>query len=296
MRIVKTFAEVRRSSRGQVALVPTMGFLHEGHTSLMRQARDLCDTLVVSLFVNPLQFNDPADFDRYPQDLVRDAELCEEAGVDLLFGPDLEEMYPRPTRTKVILEEVTAHLEGPNRPGHFDGVATVVAKLFAGIRADSAYFGRKDAQQLTVIRTMAEDLSFPTQVVSCPTVREADGLALSSRNIFLSRPERSRALGISVGLFAAADAAAAGERDGDALAGIARSWMGEMEIEYLALASQSGAATIASIDQPAFLAVAARVGKTRLIDSVAFDLDVGGELHIDRGIRLDAPSCLYRSR
>jgi pantoate--beta-alanine ligase len=250
---------------------------------------------VVSIFVNPIQFNDANDLERYPRDLVRDTEMCEEVGVNIVFAPDVKEMYPRSLRAKVSVSGVSDHLEGPNRPGHFDGVATVVAKLFAGIRPDEAFFGRKDAQQLAVILAMAEDLSFPLRVVPCSTMREADGLALSSRNVFLSHAERMKALGISVGLFAAADAVEAGERDGKTLAEIAASWMGDLEVEYVSLASQSEAAPIQVLDQPSFLAVAARNGKTRLIDNVSFDLDAVGEVHIDRGVFLDKPSCLYRS-
>jgi pantoate--beta-alanine ligase len=202
----------------------------------------------------------------------------------------MEEMYPRPIRTTVSVGEVVDRMEGPSRPGHFDGVATVVAKLFAGLQPDRAFFGRKDAQQVAVIRTMTADLDFPIEIVPCPTVRDPDGLALSSRNVFLSDGERRRALGLSRGLLAAADAAEAGEVDAAALEAIARSQMGEIDhVEYVELAAQEDAAALPTLDRPAFLAVAARVGRTRLIDNVAFDV-VGGVVVPDRGIRRDAVS------
>ncbi|HSG79483.1 MAG TPA: pantoate--beta-alanine ligase, partial [Acidimicrobiia bacterium] len=189
-----------------------MGYLHEGHLALIEAAREGSDTVVVSLFVNPLQFDQASDLARYPRDLERDAALAASAGADILFAPDVTEMYPDEPVTRVRLATLTSTMEGAHRPGHFDGVATVVAKLFAGLRPDRAWFGRKDAQQLVVIGRMAADLSFPVEVVGHPTLREADGLALSSRNVFLSSDEREVALSLSRGLFAAADAVAVGGR------------------------------------------------------------------------------------
>ena len=200
MRVTKTFAETREASSGVVGLVPTMGFLHEGHMSLIAAARMTSDTVVMSLFVNPLQFDRDADLARYPRDLERDVALATHAGADIVFAPDVEEMYPDEQLTRVMVNRLSDEMEGPNRPGHFEGVATVVAKLFAGLRPRAAYFGRKDAQQLAIVKRMTADLSMPIDVVGVPIVREADGLALSSRNIFLSLGEREAALQLSGGL------------------------------------------------------------------------------------------------
>ena len=294
MKTVTAFAEVRRDSTGSVALVPTMGFLHDGHVSLLRQARTLADTVVMSLFVNPLQFNDERDLDRYPRDVARDAELAAAAGVDMMFVPDLEEMYPVSPVTRVGLTGVTDRMEGAHRSGHFDGVATVVAKLFVGIQPDQAVFGRKDAQQLAVIRTMVRDLSFPVQIVPGPTVRERDGIALSSRNVFLDGADRVRAQALSRGLFAAADQIEAGERSGPALEATVGHHLSELDVDYVELADQVSAERLDRLDRPAFLAVAARVGHTRLIDNIAIDAS-GGAFVVDRGVRLDGPSLLDRT-
>jgi pantoate--beta-alanine ligase len=289
MIVAATFAEARAGrrvghpERGTVGFVPTMGALHAGHRSLMTAARRRCDTLVVSIFVNPLQFNDPADLARYPRTFEADLRMCEEEGVDVVFAPSGEEMYPRPMLTAVAVKEVPDRMEGPNRPGHFDGVATVVAKLFAGIQPDLAFFGRKDAQQLAVITTMATDLGFPIEIVGCPTLREPGGLAMSSRNVFLSGDERIEALALSRGLMRAADAVEAGERNAIAIEEIARSDMTGLHPEYVELAGQERAERLDTLDRPAFLAVAARVGVTRLIDNVAFDR-IGDRFVADRGI------------
>ena len=293
MRVVRTFEEVRNAARGNTGLVPTMGYLHEGHLSLMAMARHGNDTVVVSLFVNPLQFNEQDDLDRYPRDLDRDGRLAREQGVDILFAPPLEVMYPTPAMTRVSVPPMEAEMEGAHRPGHFAGVATVVAKLLAGIQPRRAYFGRKDAQQLAVVRRMAFDLSFPVEVVGVSTVRESDGLALSSRNVFLDEQERRRALEISRGLIAAADACDAGVRDADTLEGIVRETITGAEIDYVTLADARTAVRLPALDRDAFLAVAARVGATRLIDNVAFAVDPGGSISIDQGVRLAGPSILY---
>jgi len=292
VRVIITFAETRAAARGVTALVPTMGFLHEGHLSLIEAARERADTVVVSLFVNPLQFSEAADLDRYPRDQERDAALAEAAGGDLLFAPSLTEMYPVPPVTRVSLPALGAELEGPYRPGHLDGVAVVVAKLYAGLTPDLAFFGRKDAQQLALVTRLAADLSFPVEVVGCPTVREQDGLALSSRNAFLPAGDRATALSISRGLMAAADAAAAGERSGAALEGMVAAELADAGLsapDYVALADAAMATRIPALDRPAFLAVAVRVGSVRLIDNVRLEPDGSA----DRGCRLEGPSILY---
>ena len=292
MKVVGTFPESRSLSVGRVALVPTMGFLHEGHLSHIHRARASSDTVLVSLFVNPLQFGDARDLDTYPRDTDRDARLASSAGADVLFAPPLEEMYPDRPLTRVTVAELTDHLEGPRRPGHFDGVTTVVAKLLAGLRPDAAHFGRKDAQQLAVVRRMVSDLSLPTEIVPGPTIREHDGLALSSRNVFLSDADRERAIRLSQGLFAAADAIERGVVDADELHRICRDRLDGIDVEYVQLASQALAHPLEALDRPSFLALAATVGSTRLIDNVTIDF-VGDGPVVDRGVRLDRPSMLY---
>ena len=291
MKLTGTFAATRAEYQGVVGLVPTMGFFHEGHLALIEAARERAGTVVVSHFVNPLQFDDPSDLAGYPRDFARDAALAEAAGADLLFAPPAEEMYPEPPATRVSLPALSAELEGAHRPGHLDGVAMVVAKLFAGLRPDLAFFGRKDAQQLALVTRLGADLSFPVEVIGCPTLREQDGLALSSRNVFLPPEHRPAALSLSRGLFAAADAAEAGERSGAALEGVAAAGMEAAGVvpEYAALADGATAARIPVLDRAAFLAVAARVGGVRLIDNVWLRPDGGA----DRGRRLERPSLLY---
>ncbi len=295
MNVVATFAAARESASGRVGLVPTMGFLHEGHLSLLETLRPQCDTLLMSLFVNPLQFGPGEDLSRYPRDLERDVALAESAGTDVVFAPDLEEMYPGPPATSVSVADLAFRLDGERRPGHFKGVATVVAKLLAGLQPDIAAFGRKDAQQLAIIRRLVTDLSFPTALVGCPIVREMDGLALSSRNTYLNEAEREAAASLSQGLMAAADAVAEGERDSRSLEAFvlgAMATAGGVDAEYAELASQHDVSRLTELDRPAFLAVAAKVGSTRLIDNVHFDWDMAGVI-ADRGIRLTAPSVLY---
>ena len=288
MKVVETFAAARRSGGTSVGLVPTMGYLHEGHLALVTALRGRCDRVTMSIFINPLQFDDPADLDRYPRSLDRDLALAETAGVDVVFAPPAEEMYPAPPLTRVIVSELDEEMEGAHRPGHFDGVATVVAKLFAGIGPELAAFGRKDGQQLAVVRRLVADLSLPVTIVEVPTVREVDGLALSSRNVFLT--DRTAALGLSGGLFAAADAVAAGERSGALLEEIVRdtATSAGAQVEYATLADRQRARRIATLDRPAFLAIAARVGAVRLIDNVVLEPDGSS----DRGTRLDGPSIL----
>lgn len=294
MKIVGTFAETRELAAGTVGLVPTMGFLHEGHLSLIDAARSECDTVVMSLFVNPLQFDESRDLSRYPRDLDRDEALAEDRGVDVLFAPDLEEMYPTEPLTRVSVAQVTDEMEGAYRPGHFEGVATVVAKLFAGTQAHRAYFGRKDAQQFAVVTRMAADLSIPIEIVSVPIVREDDGLALSSRNVFLSREDRRRALSISTGLMRAADAAEGGLRSARELEGLVEIHFDEVGIDYVTLADAATALPLEVLDREAFLAVAVRVGVIRLIDNVRFGV-TGAAVTADRGVLLEGPSMLYSS-
>ena len=259
----------------------------------MKSSRGTADTVVVSVFVNPLQFNDPGDLDRYPRDLERDLEMAQAANVDLVFAPPLHEMFANPPTTRVIVGQVADRMEGPRRPGHFDGVATVVAKLFAGLQPHAAYFGRKDAQQIVVVKSLVTDLSFPVAVVAHPTVRESDGLALSSRNVFLSADDRPGALLLSKGLLEAAGLAESGQRNAEVLKEAVRAIVEPLAVEYIELASQDRADLLDELDRPAFLASAVRVGSVRLIDNIAFDI-VGGEVMADRGVRLNTQSILYR--
>ena len=296
MRTVTNFTDVRKELRGSVGLVPTMGYLHEGHMSLIEAARRASDTVVVSLFVNPLQFTEDADLAAYPADLERDARLAGEVGADLLFVPSHGEVYPEPPLTTVTVSGVSAGMEGDHRPGHFDGVAIVVAKLLAGIEPDRAYFGRKDAQQLTMVTRMAADLSFPTEIVGCSIVREQDGLALSSRNTYLSQEDRDAALSLSTGLESVAEAVAGGEGRAAVLEALARAPIEAKpgaRLDYATLASQAEAAPMSGLDAPAFLAVAARVGRTRLIDNIYID-SAGDRWVTDLGSRLDSASILYK--
>jgi pantoate--beta-alanine ligase len=247
--------------------------------------------LVVSLFVNPTQFNVPADFDAYPREEDRDAALAVGSGVDILFAPSLEEVYGGVSVTTVTVTGVTDEMEGRHRPGHFVGVATVVAKLFAGLQPDIAMFGRKDAQQLVVLRAMTGDLRFPIEIIEAPIVREPDGLALSSRNARLTRVGRERALALSRGLFQAAEQVDAGERRGERLeATVARSIKG-LEVDYVRLASLATMKPITTLAESAVLAVAASVDGVRLIDNVVFDMD-DGVPRPDRGVFLEGHSTL----
>lgn len=289
MEVTRTFAETRSMYEGRVGLLPTLGSFHEGHLRLMDMLRQQCDTLVVSLFVNPTQFNETDDFEAYPRDEERDATLAAEHGVDILFAPDETEVYPGESITTVEVVGVTDEMEGRHRPGHFVGVATVVAKLFAGLQPDLSMFGRKDAQQLAVLEAMVRDLRFPIEIVEASVVREPDGLALSSRNVRLGREDRESALAISRGLFQAAEQVDAGERRGERLEATVERAMKGLAIDYVKLASQATMKPIEVLDRPAVLAVAAHVGQVRLIDNVAFDM-VEGEPVPDRGIILEEAS------
>ena len=295
MDLTRTFDETRSRYVGRVGLLPTLGYFHEGHLSLMDLLRQQCETLVVSLFVNPTQFNEEGDFDAYPRDEGRDASLAEEHGVDVVFAPDVAEVYPGPSITTVEVIGVTDEMEGRHRPGHFVGVATVVAKLFAGLQPDLAMFGRKDAQQLAVLEAMVRDLRFPIEIVEAPVVREPDGLALSSRNVLLTRTDRYAALAISRGLFQATEQVDAGERRGERIEGTVLRSIKGLDVDYVKLASRETMKPIETLDRPAVLAIAAHVGKVRLIDNVVFDFEDGRPMP-DRGILLDAPSELTALR
>ena len=251
-----------------------MGWLHEGHRALMERARDESATTVVTIFVNPRQFNVAADFTRYPRSEERDLEICAAEGVDLVFAPGVEEVYPPGFDTVVTVGAVARPLEGAARPGHFDGVATVVAILFNLVRADRAYFGQKDAQQVMVIRRMALDLAIPTEVIACPTIREADGLALSSRNVHLSPEQRAAAPVLHRALAAACDRWIAGERSADALRAVMRTVLDAeplADVEYVSVADGTTLAELDRVDGPALLSLAVRFGTTRLIDNEALD-------------------------
>ena len=281
MRIVRTRSELRealaepRREGKRIGLVPTMGYFHDGHLSLMRGAREDCDVVVVSLFVNPTQFGPGEDLDSYPRDEDRDAELAALEGVDLLWTPDAEQMYPEGFATSVdVANSLAGVLEGdPEQrgPSHFSGVTTVVAKLFNSVQPDVAYFGRKDAQQALVIERMTKDLDFPVEISVLPTVREEDGLALSSRNAYLTPDQRERAAAISRALGAAEQAARAGETSTQALVEAARQELRNsgIEPEYVEARAADDLSPITELNgRPVLVAVAARVGKARLIDNV----------------------------
>lgn len=293
MNVVGSFDAVRKLEHGRVALVPTMGYLHEGHVSLIEAAAHQSDTVVVSIFVNPLQFGTPFDLETYPADLERDVDVAERAGADVVFAPSLAEMYPDAHTTIVRVENVAEFMEGERRPGHFDGVATVVAKLLSGVRPDVTFFGRKDAQQLAVVATMARDLSMPVEVVGVSTVRESDGLALSSRNTRLDPSARSTAAKIAAALFVAGARFADGERSSSALKGLVRSSLDaepDIVTDYIEVADSTSARPVDLVENDAFLAVAATISGVRLIDNVFLD---GRSGDVDLGTRLDAPSMLY---
>ena len=276
MNVTRTVAEIRaellesRRAGQKIGLVPTMGAFHDGHLSLMRRARRDCDVVVVSLFVNPTQFNDARDLDAYPRDPDRDAQLATEIGVDHLFAPPVDQVYPPGFATTVSVAGLTETLEGVHRGrAHFDGVATIVTKLFNMVGPDVAYFGQKDAQQAVVIRRLVRDLDIPVAIEVCPTVRETDGLAMSSRNVHLSAADRARAAALHRALRAAQDAVSAGERDPGAareraLAELARA---DIEPEYVELVSADTLAPLHRIAGDVLAVLAASVGGTRLIDN-----------------------------
>ena len=272
-RVLRTREELRTALAGAprpVGLVPTMGWLHAGHRSLMARARADNATTVVTIFVNPRQFGDAADFGRYPRNEERDLAICSAEGVDIVWAPPVDEVYVPGFDTVVTVGAVADPLEGAARPGHFAGVATVVAILFSLVGAERAYFGQKDAQQVMVIRRMALDLAIGTDVVACPTVREPDGLALSSRNVHLSPEERVAAAVLRRALVAARDRWAHGERSGEALRATMREALATeplAQTDYVSVADAVTLAELGRVDGPAVLSLAVRFGTTRLIDN-----------------------------
>jgi pantoate--beta-alanine ligase len=277
MRTVRSVAELRghladaRRAGRTIGLVPTMGAFHEGHLSLMRRAREACDVVVVSLFVNPAQFNEAADLDVYPRDEERDARLAAGEAVDYLFVPEVTEVYPGGFATSVAVRGLTDGLEGAHRGhGHFNGVTTVVSKLLNMVGPDVAYFGQKDAQQATIVRRLVRDLNFPVRIEVCPTVRAGDGLALSSRNVLLSGTERAQATALYRALRAVQAAVAAGERDPETATAVGHAELAaaRVEPEYLAIVAADTMEPVTSIEGDVLVAVAARVGSVRLIDNV----------------------------
>ncbi len=291
MIVVERIAELRercddaRRANQTVGLVPTMGYFHEGHRSLMRAARANHDVVVTTIFVNPLQFGPGEDLAGYPRDLAADTAAAEAEGVDVLFVPSVPEMYPEPTVTTVHVSGLTEGLCGAARPTHFDGVTTVVAKLFSIVGPCTAYFGRKDFQQLVVVRRMAADLDLPVEMVGCPLVREPDGVAMSSRNAYLSPEERERATGISSALRAAAAAVEHGERDPRRVRAVveAESARHGVELEYVEVRAADDLSRLDALDGDVVVAVAAEVGKARLIDNVTMQIADGG-VSVDLGV------------
>lgn len=275
---------IRSGKSARVGFVPTLGYMHEGHLSLIRRARNECDIVVVSVFVNPLQFGKNEDFDKYPRDRERDIQLAEQAGTDFVFIPDVSEMYPQPFRTKVIVSGITDVLCGASRPGHFEGVATVVSKLFNIVQPDRAYFGQKDAQQVAVIEQMTRDLNIPVQIVPCPTVREPDGLAMSSRNVYLSPEERRQAVVLSQALAQTdrwlrepgmtVERLKQHIREHIATAPLA-------VIDYVEVVTYPSLEPVTSMEQmdgrqPILIALAVKFGATRLIDNRILFLEQNG--------------------
>jgi pantoate--beta-alanine ligase len=292
MNTIATVAELRawcddaRAHGRCVGFVPTMGFFHEGHRSLMRAARAANDVVVVSLFVNPTQFGVGEDLTRYPRDPDGDAAVAAAEGIDVLFIPGVAEVYPEGARTSVHVDDLTVGLCGASRPGHFDGVTTVVAKLFSMVGPCRAYFGRKDAQQLAVIRRMTADLDLPVDVIGCPLVREADGLAMSSRNAYLDADERAHATALSRAVRAAGEAVVGGMRDAGQvralLVGIVAG-VPAVQLDYAEVVDASTLEPLAMVGHHTLIAVAAFVGTTRLIDNVTVLVD-GGVVEVDTGV------------
>jgi pantoate--beta-alanine ligase len=276
MRHVTTIAEVRealapaRRAGQRIGFVPTMGYLHEGHLALVEAARRDNDLVVVSIFVNPLQFGPKEDFDRYPRDIERDLRMLQAAGCDLVFTPSVEEMYPRPMVTRVVQPELSQRLCGRSRPGHFDGVTTVVSKLLHIVGPDRAYFGQKDGQQVVLVRRMVEDLNFPVEIITVPTVREPDGLAKSSRNVYLTPEERQHATVLYRALQAARRQIEEGERSAARVAEIMRATIEAeplVRLDYAEVVSADTLEPMTELSGRVMLAVAAYVGKARLIDN-----------------------------
>ena len=278
MKTITSIAKMQELSRQlragglSIGFVPTMGYLHDGHVELVRSARTECDTVVVSIFVNPTQFNSREDFDKYPRDLAADRAVLEHAGADVLFAPEASEVYAPGAVTHVHVDGLAAHLCGPTRPGHFDGVTTVVSALFNMVMPDVAVFGEKDWQQLQIVRRMVRDLHIPVRIVGVPTLREADGLAMSSRNVRLEPSDRAVAPALYRALATAVDAYRSGERRADALVAKARAVIdaaGVFRIDYLELVDGEALVPVETASDGSVLAVAACLGGVRLIDNVS---------------------------
>ncbi|MCI1692933.1 pantoate--beta-alanine ligase [Aneurinibacillus aneurinilyticus] len=275
MRTVSSIQELRASLKEvrpqTIGFVPTMGYLHEGHLSLVDKAKETADVVVMSIFVNPLQFGPHEDLENYPRDLERDSHLAESRGVDILFFPSVEEMYPSGRKTTVSVQDITESMCGASRPGHFDGVTTVVAKLFNIVQPDYAFFGMKDAQQIAVVMQMVRDLNMPVEVVPCPIIREADGLALSSRNVYLSPEEREQALVLSRALQQVQSMVGLGERNVKTLRTAIEKVIQESplaSIDYIELRTYPGLMPIEELRGDCIVALAVRFGHTRLIDNI----------------------------
>jgi pantoate--beta-alanine ligase len=280
MKICATIPEARsacagaRAGRKCLGLVPTMGALHEGHLALVRAARAQCDAVAVSIFVNPTQFGPKEDLSKYPRPFDRDCRLLEREGVDILFAPSVEEMYPTGEGTWVLVEGLSEKLDGRSRPGHFRGVTTIVAKLFHIIEPDVAFFGQKDAAQLAVIRRMIRDLNFPVEIIGCPIMREEDGLAMSSRNAYLNREERARALVLQRALQRAQQEFQAGERIAAKLISAAKEVFADtpkVVLDYFEIVDPDMLDPVERISKQTLVAVAAYVGSTRLIDNIVLN-------------------------
>jgi len=282
MDVVNTITELRshvgraRAAGKVIGFVPTMGALHAGHASLIKAASQKCDYVAVSIFVNPTQFGPSEDYDKYPRDIEADSVLCSQNGADVIFAPTAAQMYPSEQMTWVDVEKLTDGLCGARRPGHFRGVTTICAKLFNIVGADYAFFGQKDAQQAVVIRRMVADLNMPVEIVVCPTVREADGLAMSSRNKYLSESERRDAILINKSLLKCLNLVEKGVCESNTLKNEIRKTLEispDIDIEYIAVTDSQSLVEIDRITESALVAVAVRIGGTRLIDNAVIDLN-----------------------
>ena len=272
----RLYLDQQRAAGKRIGFVPTMGYLHEGHLSLVRAARQSCDIVTMSIFVNPRQFSPQEDLEAYPRDMERDLQLAHQAGADAVFIPALEEMYPTAFNTEVIVHDLTDTLCGASRPGHFKGVTTVVAKLFSIVGPANAYFGQKDYQQAAVIRKMVADLAIPINVVTCPTVREKDGLALSSRNAYLSPPQRQAALVLWRALQLAKHQVDQGERQAAKLVQTLQDFIRtepSAEVDYVAISDPRTLQEVDNFSGTVLIALAVHIGKTRLIDNMLLPVD-----------------------
>lgn len=281
MKLVETISELKaiiRSNKSEgktIGLVPTMGYLHEGHLSLVKRSVQDNDFTVMSIFVNPTQFGPNEDFEKYPRDMERDLRLAESVGADVVFAPCVTEMYPDDYKTYVEVEDITKVLCGLSRPGHFKGVTTVVNKLFNIVEPDKAYFGQKDAQQVIVIKKMVRDLNMDLEIVTCPIIRESDGLAMSSRNVYLSKEERAAAVILSKSLFEAEELIKKGEKSTRKVIEYIRNRiMSEKfaDIDYVEVVSTDGLGKLEEISGSVLIALAVRFGKTRLIDNIILEV------------------------